>query len=1595
MEYLSPSKRLSKRPIVELNDEMEMVYKFKLLLPNGTSVGLTLHEPGAKMSMDEFIDAIKHEYFRTINTTDPGKMKRKVLWRSKDIYIEDFSGLKFRKIIPFKHFKPYKCHTLWLHDGANEIADTFENMWDLTPDTELLKELPDAYTFETALADLIDNSLQAVWSNEPNERRLVSVTIDDQKILIFDTGPGMDGSDEKSIVKWGKMGASLHRSSRGQAVGGKPPYLTPFFGMFGYGGPIASMHLGGSALVSSKTKESKKVYTLRLERDALLSRSDQTWRTDGGLRNALEDELKESPQSSFTKVEIFEPKIRCLDAFKLQCRLKDIYFPYIQCDEMSATGKTVRPIEFEVNGDDLAEIEGGEVAITNLHSCNGPEFVIQLRFSISQSSASTSLGSRALREANARLRCVYFPIVEGKENINKILEKLDEGYGIAEDFHTFCRVSVRRLGRLLPDARWGRLPFMEPKQKKGDKAQLLKRCCMRIKCFVETDAGFNPTPSKTDLAHHHPYTTALKNFGNRYPEKENDTHVEIYRGAKALSILQVEKEYQDWVFQMHDKYDEEMDGGDDEPVLVVNPCNKKGLGISSDVVRVHKVIRRKGASWRSGQKVKIVKGAATGCHKNNIYATLEYILLEGFQGDVGGEARLICRPLDLPDDKGTLLSVTDGNASLDIRGSISIPISVIDIGKFEAINDAEWNFHLEKQRQKAPSTIDVLNAQHCQQLELDGALPVGAPVCAGHIPPREIVAVVRPVNFSSLSTSKTLDQKYIVKIDQEMYMKVKFSCDGKDCEDGEHIYAERVQPSSRKGFHGLYIFSLESKLPLFQRSGVYSFSFSANFPGSGDKRCEEKVIVKSSSKVGKWELVNVEKFLSQDLSVGSRLPPLSVACFDVYGNRMPFTCIPKVLVKLDMKGRSQIPVDKVKVELSSDKMTLKVKDMMIESGDIDKVRPDYKSTLVISSQDELFFFRVSCQVAPGPLCRVRIQCSNLDGSLLPGNVIDQIKLEMLDAFGNHVKKGLEIHVNVDGFCFQDRAGPRRKVDDEGCVDLSGLLRVSGGYGKNVSLSVHLDEKLLFKKEFHVEKRELRTMSTVPEYCPAGYQLKNIVFEVVDAKGVVDEAIHDEVKYGQSHTLTIKSGSLEIDGPVHYTFRHGRCTIPVIKVPSGQNVFHFEVAHSHHPELHMNFKIHTLQGPKVEPSEVIESHYSDVTFPLLPDSSLYVPKDIHSLVKSIINDEKDLENDVFRIGLRIGNHEEKLKMLNDRKTEIEQDIYDLQGAIMEPKLSNQLDYLVNGKELISKRIEREGDTAAAVICNLSKTNQFLESQPYLKQDIVGIVALLGTVNDITISRLFAEYLGEDHMLAVVCKSYAAASVLEKYENDGKVDRRHALHAAATELGISINRRFLVVCLEGIRPYTGEFESKNPPRKLALPDPLLPTGEIPHGFLGYAVNMINPDIHYLHIRTIAGHGLRETLFYLLFGELQVFETRADMERAHSCIKHGAISLDGGIMKGNGIISLGYREPEVCFPVFMPEDPMDFATDTTIENLSQIEDKKLELVSTNDELTRESRAHGKAVKKFQKKKEWYKKLMDYKEPLVRGTQLEYKPNNIKEEY
>ncbi|KAJ0008380.1 hypothetical protein Pint_30581 [Pistacia integerrima] len=82
--------------------------------------------------------------------------------------------------------------------------------------------------------------------------------------------------------------------------------------------------------------------------------------------------------------------------------------------------------------------------------------------------------------------------------------------------------------------------------------------------------------------------------------------------------------------------------------------------------------------------------------------------------------------------------------------------------------------------------------------------------------------------------------------------------------------------------------------------------------------------------------------------VGSCFPPLSIACYDIYDNRIPFAFVTGVIVKLNTSMSVNIHADKFKIDLSVDKLTLNIEDILIESYELDKIQPYYEATLVIS-----------------------------------------------------------------------------------------------------------------------------------------------------------------------------------------------------------------------------------------------------------------------------------------------------------------------------------------------------------------------------------------------------------------------------------------------------------------------------------------------------------------------------------------------------------------------------------------------------------------------------------------------------------------------
>ena len=95
---------------------------------------------------------------------------------------------------------------------------------------------------------------------------------------------------------------------------------------------------------------------------------------------------------------------------------------------------------------------------------------------------------------------------------------------------------------------------------------------------------------------------------------------------------------------------------------------------------------------------------------------------------------------------------------------------------------------------------------------------------------------------------------------------------------------------------------------------------------------------------------------------------------------------------------------------------------------------------------------------------------------------------------------------------------------------------------------------------------------MPKICLAGSQLENLVFEVTTPEGDVDESCHDKDENGNSHTLTIKSDTLEIDDSVQYVFRRGRCTVRAISLPREAGVFSFIASHSSYSQLQMKIEV---------------------------------------------------------------------------------------------------------------------------------------------------------------------------------------------------------------------------------------------------------------------------------------------------------------------------------------------------------------------------------------------------------------------------------------
>jgi hypothetical protein len=92
---------------------------------------------------------------------------------------------------------------------------------------------------------------------------------------------------------------------------------------------------------------------------------------------------------------------------------------------------------------------------------------------------------------------------------------------------------------------------------------------------------------------------------------------------------------------------------------------------------------------------------------------------------------------------------------------------------------------------------------------------------------------------------------------------------------------------------------------------------------------------------------------------------------------------------------------------------------------------------------------------------------------------------------------------------------------------------------------------------------------VPQSCQAGTLLENLIFEVSDSDGLIDESIH-----GPLHTLSIRSNEKLVEG-AQYTFERGRCIVSHVPVPREPGTVTFVAYHTRFPDLETTIQVPIL------------------------------------------------------------------------------------------------------------------------------------------------------------------------------------------------------------------------------------------------------------------------------------------------------------------------------------------------------------------------------------------------------------------------------------
>eukprot|EP01132_Coremiostelium_polycephalum_P008435 gene8435-10360_t len=462
------------------------------------------------------------------------------------------------------------------------LESPLEVVVDITPSKNILLKAGtsdykyvSSQNFSNAVAEFIDNSIQAVRNNPPGQR-IIRITIkkpvnDNTTISFWDNGCGMNKDELQRWATMGKSQADIAAEVENPVDVVNNPEDNTITGMisrFGVGGKKAAFYL---------VSGNKWINQAKISLDILSSTGDQEWKIPISVR---EPNTSERANEQFTEVVISNVKIKneSFDEIILSLKrdLAHIYYYYLHelprhspyhLDDPISNNNNKEDSSSEDEDEEMVDEEEGSTSTkkskkssqpaNGVPSANG--YVILLNgqnlTAINDSMESQYLqkGKKlkifhfkvspkegVISDVECHLR--YFPFIMGEETLPIPYKVLKDYSDIDQNM---CPLSIRKPGfeifwngRLISEAHIERLSFMSIGKIDGEKLE--EKWVQRVKGALFLTSDFPVTHNKMHIIKESPVFGLLDKAGSR----NNNTEWKKW-------LLSCHKLDQDFQFEAH------------------------------------------------------------------------------------------------------------------------------------------------------------------------------------------------------------------------------------------------------------------------------------------------------------------------------------------------------------------------------------------------------------------------------------------------------------------------------------------------------------------------------------------------------------------------------------------------------------------------------------------------------------------------------------------------------------------------------------------------------------------------------------------------------------------------------------------------------------------------------------------------------------------------------------------------------------------------------------------------------------------------------------------------------------------------------------